>query len=470
MKAVKDTAEGESGEKHGEEEQEGRPEKGIEKAAEEEGTTLAETEKPSEDTPQESLELPPLTAEPTASVPEIQMESETTVQEEQRKEKPQDTAEKEGAQDVADSLFGPAEEVPAPNEKETSPAPEATTHAETAASVQQQDDGTVDGDDYNEDEEEEEEEEEEDNGMFSSEDEAGEAFESQLKYATHLSMYCTNSMISTYSLLLSRVDVLPRLTYQALVGVLERILADVPGSVGFFWQLPMFTAFERVLSDEYVVRQNVKSCTVKLREMIVRIMSEFFAAAQKGPSLYVRVFAWRTKGSNMMLTGAKKSRGKNNQGSTLAAVMESLGMTYETEEVLAAHRRRYEEEAASTELTIEQIQALVESRPQLEESEAPSNVEGQPESTEEPANVQPSEEETPAQTTEMTSEKPESEEQEEGSESDDDEEETYHRKKKESKPATQRPRKRLRRVEDSSDSESSSSSESDMDNNDDDAQ
>ena len=133
--------------------------------------------------------------------------------------------------------------------------------------------------DGNYEQEEDDEVEDEDNGMIINEDETSEAFESQFKNARYLIMYCTNFMILTYS----RVDVLQRFTYQTLIGVLERIFEDAPGSVGFFWQIPLFffVIFEHVLSHDCVIRQNVVDCTKKLHEMIIRIMSEFFAAAQK---------------------------------------------------------------------------------------------------------------------------------------------------------------------------------------------
>ena len=51
--------------------------------------------------------------------------------------------------------------------------------------------------DGNYEQEEDDEVEDEDNGMIINEDETSEAFESQLKYARYLMMYCTNSMILT---------------------------------------------------------------------------------------------------------------------------------------------------------------------------------------------------------------------------------------------------------------------------------
>ena len=213
------------------------------------------------------------------------------------------------------------------------------------------------GDGAEEKQDEEEEEEEEGGGFFSSdEDEAGEVFESQLKYATHLSMYCTNSMISTYALLLSRVDVLARAPYAALLGVLERILADVPGSVGFFWQLPLFAVFERVLATDVGARPPLRACALRLRALVVRILSDFFAAARRDPTLFVRVFAWRTRGANRALTGARTARSAAD-APVVAAVLDTLDMAH------TAQREQYEADAAATELTVDQIQQLVEHRP-----------------------------------------------------------------------------------------------------------
>ena len=72
----------------------------------------------------------------------------------------------------------------------------------------------------------------------------------------------------------------------------------------------------------------------------------------------MRVFAWRTRGANKALTGARAA-----DAPVVAAVLDTLDMAHE------AQRAQYEEAAAATELTVEQIQQLVVHRPREEEEE-----------------------------------------------------------------------------------------------------
>ena len=295
----------------------------------------------------------------------------------------QDSDKQAGAQGGAEDAQNQQKQQQGQQQQEEEAAPKSTETVEQQPQDPQDAAESLFGngaeDEQEEQEQEQEEQEEEEGGGFfsSDEDEAGEVFESQLKYATHLAMYCTNSMISTYALLLSRVDVLAHAPYAALVGVLERILADVPGSVGFFWQLPLFAVFERVLATDVGARPRVRACALRLRALVVRVLAEFFAAARRDPTLFVRVCAWRTRGANKALTGARTARGSSSSADApvVAAVLDTLDM---------AHTAQYEAEAAATELTVDQIQQLVEHRPRPDDDDENDGTEQQQQQQQQP--------------------------------------------------------------------------------------
>ena len=110
--------------------------------------------------------------------------------------------------------------------------------------------------------------------------------------------------------MLSRLDALSNRTLSAVTNTLTRLLSDVPGAKGFFWQLSLFHTFEKIFNYCKVavvgpVSQEKKDSITKIRNLITHILADFFKSAEKDESLYIKIFCWRSKGTNRSLASSK---------------------------------------------------------------------------------------------------------------------------------------------------------------------
>lgn len=111
--------------------------------------------------------------------------------------------------------------------------------------------------------------------------------------------------------MLSRLDALSNRTLSAITNTLTRLISDVPGAKGFFWQLPLFRTFERIFvfcktATLGPVSQEKRDLVLKIRDLITQILADFFAAAEKDESLYIKIFYWRSKGLNRSISKTLK--------------------------------------------------------------------------------------------------------------------------------------------------------------------
>lgn len=123
-------------------------------------------------------------------------------------------------------------------------------------------------------------------------------------------MFCNNAIIENYVLMLSRLDALNNRTLYAVTNILSRLISDVPGAKGFFWQLPLFHSFEKIFSFCKTailgpVSQEKKNSVIKIRDLITQVLTDFFMAAEKDESLYIKIFCWRTKVKNRNISGTR---------------------------------------------------------------------------------------------------------------------------------------------------------------------
>lgn len=110
--------------------------------------------------------------------------------------------------------------------------------------------------------------------------------------------------------MLSRLDTLNNRTLYAVTNILSRLISDVPGAKGFFWQLPLFHSFEKIFSFCKTailgpVSQEKKDSVIKIRNLITQVLTDFFIAAEKDESLYIKIFCWRTKVKNRNISGTR---------------------------------------------------------------------------------------------------------------------------------------------------------------------
>lgn len=111
--------------------------------------------------------------------------------------------------------------------------------------------------------------------------------------------------------MLSRLDALSNRTLGAIISTLTRLISDVPGAKAFFWQLPLFRTFERIFTfcktaTVGPVSQEKRDLILKIRDLITQILTDFFVAAEKDESLYIKIFYWRSKGLNRNITKTTK--------------------------------------------------------------------------------------------------------------------------------------------------------------------